>query len=52
MIIPDIHPKLILSISVTDLRYIGFRASKKVRVAGNLLGCWVVYVILKPIISL
>ena len=29
IIIPDIHPKLILSISVTDLRYVGFRASKK-----------------------
>ena len=52
IIIPDIHPKLILSISVTDLRYVGFRTSKKVRVTGNFLGCWVVYVILKPIISL
>ena len=52
IIIPNIYPKLILSISVTDLRYVGFRASKQVRVTGNFLGCWVVDVLLKPIISL
>ena len=52
IIISDIYPKLVLSISVADLRYIGFRASKKFRVTGNLLGSWVVYVILKPIFSL
>ena len=52
IIIPDIHSKLVLSIFITDLCYVGFRASKQVRVTGNLLGSWVVYVILKPIISL
>ena len=52
IIISDIYPKLVLSISVTDLCNNGVRASKKVRVTGNFLGCWVVYVLLKPIISL